>query len=90
MPMIRCFREINLSEKLGELDGGGGWVGGGLPDIQHLRSDTKDGKYKIIIIMYIYHALVNALSAHMIHMKLNMTFYTYVEQNPTKTNYIQY
>ena len=26
----------------------------------------------IIIIMYIYHALINALSAHMIHLNLNM------------------
>ena len=29
-----------------------------------------------IIIMYIYHALINALSAHMIHINLNMIFYT--------------
>ena len=29
----------------------------------------------IIIIMYIYHALINALSAHMIHINLNMIFY---------------
>ena len=39
----------------------------------------------IIIIMYIYHALTNALKAHMIHMNLNMTFYTHVEHSPTKT-----
>ena len=26
--------------------------------------------------MYIYHALINALSAHMIHINLNMIFYT--------------
>ena len=32
----------------------------------------------IIIIMYIYHALINALSAHMIHINLNMIFYTHV------------
>ena len=31
----------------------------------------------IIIIMYIYHALINALSAHMIHMNLNMIFVLY-------------
>ena len=30
----------------------------------------------IIIIMYIYHALINALSAHMIHINLNRIFYT--------------
>ena len=29
--------------------------------------------------MYIYHALINALSAHMIHINLNMIFYTHVE-----------
>ena len=29
----------------------------------------------IIIIMYIYHALINALSVHMIHINLNMIFY---------------
>ena len=42
----------------------------------------------IIIIMYIYHALINALSAHMIHINLNMIFYTHVEHSPTKTIYI--
>ena len=44
----------------------------------------------IIIIMYIYHALINALSAHMIHINLNMKFYTHVEHSPTKTIYIKY
>ena len=44
----------------------------------------------IIIIMYIDHALINALSAHMIHINLNMTFYTQVEHSPTKTIYIKY
>ena len=33
----------------------------------------------IIIIMYIYHALINALSAHMIHINLNVIFYTHVK-----------
>ena len=33
----------------------------------------------LLIIMYIYHALINALSAHMIHINLNMLFYTHVE-----------
>ena len=28
----------------------------------------------LIIMMYIYHALINALSAHMIHINLNMIF----------------
>ena len=44
----------------------------------------------IIIIMYIYHALINTLSAHMIHINLNMIFYTHVEHSPTKTIYIKY
>ena len=39
--------------------------------------------------MYIYHALINALTAHMIHINLNMIFYTYVEHSPTKTIYIK-
>ena len=29
-----------------------------------------------LIIMYIYRALINALSAHTIHINLNMIFYT--------------
>ena len=33
----------------------------------------------IIIIMYIYHTLINDVSAHMIHINLNMIFYTHVE-----------
>ena len=44
----------------------------------------------IIIIMYIYHALINALRAHMIHINLNMIFYTHVKHSPTKTIYIKY
>ena len=43
-----------------------------------------------LIIMYIYHALINALSAHMIHINLNMIFYTHVKHSPTKTIYIKY
>ena len=31
--------------------------------------------------MYIYHALINALSAHMIHINLNMIFCTHVKQS---------
>ena len=46
--------------------------------------------WKLIIIMYIYHALINALSAHMIHINLNMIFYTHVKHSPTKTIYIKY
>ena len=40
--------------------------------------------------MYIYYALINALSAHVIHVNLNMIFYTHVEYSPTKTIYIKY
>ena len=40
--------------------------------------------------MYIYHALINVLTAHMIHINLNMIFYTHVEHSPTKTIYIKY
>ena len=40
--------------------------------------------------MYIYHALINALSTHMIHINLNMIFYTCVDHSPTKTIYIKY
>ena len=44
----------------------------------------------IIVLMYIYHALINALSAHMIHINRNMIFYTHVEHSPTKISYIKY
>ena len=39
--------------------------------------------------MYIYHALINALSAHMMHINLNMIFYTHIEHSPTKTTHTQ-
>ena len=44
----------------------------------------------MIIIMYIYHALINTLSTRMIHINLNMIFYTHVEYSLTKTIYIKY
>ena len=44
----------------------------------------------IICTVYIYQALINALSAHMIYINLSMIFYTPVEHNPTKTIYIKY
>ena len=44
----------------------------------------------IIIIMYIYHVLINAPSVHMIHINPNMIFYTHAEHSPTKTIYIKY
>ena len=40
--------------------------------------------------MYIYHALINALSAHMILTNLNVIFYTHVKHSPTKTIYIKH
>ena len=40
--------------------------------------------------MHIYHVLTNTLSAQMIHINLNMAFYTHVEHSPTKTVYIKY
>ena len=40
--------------------------------------------------MYIYHALINTLSTHMIHTNLNVIFYTHVKHSPTKTIYIKY
>ena len=39
--------------------------------------------------MYIYQTLIDALSAHMTHINLNI-FYTYVEHSPTKTIYRKY
>ena len=44
----------------------------------------------IIIIMYIYHALINTLSAHSIHINLNMIFYTHVQHSPTKTTHTKH
>ena len=52
-----------------------------------LQWDTADAE--IIIIMYIYHALINALSTHIIHINLNTVFYTHVEDSPTKTVYLR-
>ena len=40
--------------------------------------------------MYIYHALINALSAHIIHTNLNMIFCAHVETVLSKTIYIKY
>ena len=51
---------------------------------------VKNNIFSIIIIMYIYHALVNTLNTHMIHINLNLIFYTHVEHSPTKTVHIKY
>ena len=56
--------------------------------IRHL--DIYNIKIIIVIIMYIYHALINALGADMIHINLNMIFYTHVEHSPTKAIYLKY
>ena len=40
--------------------------------------------------MYIYHALINTLSTHMLHINLNMIFCSHVEHSPTKTIYMKY
>ena len=40
--------------------------------------------------MYSYHVLIDALRANMIHMNLNIIFYTHVERSPTKTISIRY
>ena len=40
--------------------------------------------------MYIYHVLIDVLNIHMIHINLNMIFYTHVEHSPNKTFYIRY
>ena len=66
-----------------------------LPTTPAAQSDCGDfskGSWHVvkIIIMYIYHALINALSAHMIHINLNVIFYTHVKHSPTKTIYIKY
>ena len=58
-------------------------------NITQMGGCTPNGS-KIILIMYIYHAVINTLSAHMIHINLNMIFYTHVEHSPTKTIYIKY
>ena len=40
--------------------------------------------------MYIYHALINVLSTHMMYINLNTMFYTHVEHSPTKIIYIRH
>ena len=54
------------------------------------RTAVERAVIMIIIIMNIYHVLINALSAHMIHINLNIIFYTHVEHSPNKTIYIKY
>ena len=46
----------------------------------------------IIIIMYIYHGLINAMSTHnhIMHINLNTILCMYVKDSPTKTIYIRH
>ena len=41
----------------------------------------------IIIIIYSYRALISALSAHMVHINLNMIYCTHIEHSPTRTTH---
>ena len=50
----------------------------------------ENGVAILIMIINIYHVLINALSAPIIHINLNTIFYTYIEDSPTKTNYIRH
>ena len=54
------------------------------------QSPVVPGGGNEIIIMYIYHALIKALSAHIMHINLNTIFCMYAEDSPTKTVYIRY
>ena len=54
-----------------------------------LSSKIADYRF-IIIIMYIYHALINALSTNIMYINLNTIFCTHVEDSPTKTIYIRH
>ena len=58
--------------------------------LKQSTATSNDPPHTQIIIMYSYRALVNALSAHMIHINLNMIFYPHVEHSRTETIYIKY
>ena len=51
---------------------------------------TKTPTKWVLLLLYIYHALINALSAHMIRINLNMTFYTHVEHSSTRTTHTKH
>ena len=40
--------------------------------------------------MYIYHALVDALSTHTVQINLNTVLYAYAEHSPSNAIYIKY
>ena len=54
------------------------------------QSPVVPGGGNEIIIMYIYHALIKALSAHIMHINLNTIFCMYAEDSPTKTVYVRH
>ena len=59
-------------------------------NLRGFQANFKELTLIIIIRMYIYHTLINALSADMIHINLNVIFYTHIKHTPTKTIYIKY
>ena len=40
--------------------------------------------------MYIYHARINAVSAHVVHINLNTIFYIHAQHSPTIAIYMKY
>ena len=48
--------------------------------------ERKEWLLIIIIMMYIYRALINTLSTHIIHNNINMILCTHVEHSPIKNN----
>ena len=40
--------------------------------------------------IYIYHALIDVLNVHMVHVNLKTIFYTHVEQGPTNAIHLKY
>ena len=50
------------------------------------HKEEREGSKESNIIMYIYRALINAQSTHIIHINLNMILYTHVEHNPIKNS----
>ena len=54
-----------------------------------LKREREREREKKKIILYIYHALINALSVDIIHINLNTIFYMCIEDSPTKTIYIR-
>ena len=75
--------------------GGGGGGGGSIPgpwtnSSYKSESASRPIPFVTLIIMCIYHALINAFSSQMIHINLTVIFCTHVEHSPTETIYIKY